>query len=105
MSRAFDTVNRLKLVKVMDTIVDADERRMIHLLLVNTNLSIQIKDITGTPFTTTTGTPQSDSLSPVMMSPLSALALITSNSHYHRSKVSLKPGTCTSMKPKQSGWN
>ena len=66
MSRAIDTINRLKLVQVMDTIVDADERRMIRLLLANTTLSIRIKDVTGTPFTTTTGTPQSDSLSPVL---------------------------------------
>ena len=44
----------------------ADEGRMIRLLLVNTTLSIRINDITGMPFTTTTGTPQGDSLSPVL---------------------------------------
>ena len=66
MSRAFDTINRLKLVQVMDTIVDADEGRMIRLLLVNTTLTVRINDITGIPFTTTTGTPQGDSLSPVL---------------------------------------
>ena len=37
-----------------------------YLLLVNTTLSIRINDITGMPFTTTTGTPQGDSLSPVL---------------------------------------
>jgi hypothetical protein len=66
MSRAFDTINRLKLIQVMDTIIDADEGRMIRLLLANTILSIRINDTTGTPFTTTTGTPQGDSLSPVL---------------------------------------
>ena len=66
MIRAFDTINRLKLVQVMDTIVDADEGQMIGLPLVNTTLSILINDTTGTPFTTTTGTPQGDSPAPVL---------------------------------------
>ena len=83
MSRAFNTVNRLKLVQVMDTIVDADERGMIHLLLVNTTLSIRIKDITGTPFTTTTGTPQGDSLSPVWFVCYLEAALRDARAHLH----------------------
>lgn len=53
-------------MQVMDTIVDADEGRMIRLLLVNTTLYISINDTTGTPFTTITGTPQGDSLSPLL---------------------------------------
>ena len=83
MSRAFDTVNRLKLVQVMDTIVDADERRMIHLLLVKTTLSIRIKDITGTPFTTTTGTPQGYSLSPMLFVCYLEAALRDARVHLH----------------------
>ena len=39
---------------------------MIRILLANTTLSIRIDNVTGTPFTTTTGTPQGDSLSPVL---------------------------------------
>ena len=66
MSQAFDTINRQKLLEVMDTIVDKDAARMIRLLLVNTTFTVQIDNITGEPFETTTGTPQGDSLSPFL---------------------------------------
>ena len=66
MSRAFDTINRRKLLQVMDTIVDEDEGRMIRLLLDNTTLAVQIDNITGKPFEATIGTPQGDSLSPIL---------------------------------------
>ena len=46
-SRAFDTINH-------------------HKLLANTTLTVQIGDITGQPFERTIGTPQGDSLSPIL---------------------------------------
>ena len=58
MSSGFDTINRRKLVHVMDTIVGTDEGRMIRLLLATTTLFAQINDTTGTPFITTM--PQGD---------------------------------------------
>ena len=57
MSRAFDTINRHKLLEVMDAIVDEDAARMIRLLLANTTLAVQIDNITGKPFEATIGTP------------------------------------------------
>ena len=66
MSRAFDTINRQKLLTVVKNIVDSDEERMIQLLLANTTLAVRIGEQTGKPFETNIGTPQGDSLSPVL---------------------------------------
>jgi len=66
MSRAFDTIRRDLLMDVLAGIVEEDELRMIRLLLSGTHLSVRIGGATSQPFDTTVGTPQGDSLSPVL---------------------------------------
>ncbi|RQM13383.1 hypothetical protein DD237_006674 [Peronospora effusa] len=64
--RAFDTVNRYKLISVLKTILDDDEIRLIRLLLRDTMLSLRLGKCLLSPFESNTGTPQGDSLSPVL---------------------------------------
>ena len=67
MSSAFDTIDRHLLLKILQGIISEDEHRIIQYLLSNTTLSIKLR---GSPqpeeFTSNIGTPQGDSLSPVL---------------------------------------
>ena len=66
LSKAFDTVNREKLVEVLKTFVGEDELKLIQLLLAGTNNQIRLDGMLGDVFSTTTGVPQGDSLSPIL---------------------------------------
>ncbi|KAG6623819.1 putative EndonucleaseReverse transcriptase [Phytophthora cinnamomi] len=66
MSRAFDTIDRAKLMDVLRSFLDDDEVRLIQLLLPDTTLSLRSGSTTLNPFTSNLGTPQGDSLSPVL---------------------------------------
>ena len=67
MSAAFDTVNRQKLIKILETILDEDEIRIIQFLLSNTTISIRANGATKQmPFISNIGVPQGDGLSPVL---------------------------------------
>ena len=66
MSRAFDTISREKLLQVMSTIVHSNELRMIQMLMHNTSLEVKVGNQLASSFETTIGTPQGDSLSPVL---------------------------------------
>jgi hypothetical protein len=66
MSRAFDTIDRLKLLDELRTIIDHDSWRMIAALLDHTTLIARIKNALSKPFVTNIGAPQGDSLSPVL---------------------------------------
>ena len=66
MSKAFDTVQRGRLVEVMKQIVNTDEVRMVEMLLHNTRLRVKIKNALSAEFPTSIGIPQGDSLSPVL---------------------------------------
>ncbi|KAG6611604.1 putative EndonucleaseReverse transcriptase [Phytophthora cinnamomi] len=66
MSRAFDTIDRAKLMDVLRSFLDDDEARLIQLLLADTTLSLRSGSTTLNPFTSNLGTPQGDSLSPVL---------------------------------------
>jgi len=66
MSRAFDTLDREKLMNVMRTITDDDQVRLIALLLANTTLAVKVGKERAEPFSNTIGTPQGDGLSPVL---------------------------------------
>ena len=67
MSAAFDTVDRKKLLKILESIVDEDELRMIRFLLSNTAIEIRIHGSTEKhPFKSNIGIPQGDGLSPVL---------------------------------------
>ena len=63
MSSAFDTIDRNKLLKITESIVDEDGQRMLRILLSNTEVEVRIKGAETTPFATNVGSPQGDSYS------------------------------------------
>ena len=66
-SAAFDKINRRHLLGIVKSIVDEDEHRLIQFLLSGTVIDTRIDgNSTSTPFTGNVGTPQGDSLSPVL---------------------------------------
>ncbi|GFR93788.1 very-long-chain enoyl-CoA reductase [Elysia marginata] len=67
MSAAFDTINRETLLKILEDIVNEDEHRIIRFLPSNTIINTKIIGATEKkPFFSNVGTPQGDSLSPVL---------------------------------------
>ena len=67
MSSAFDTIDRKLLLNILKDILDEDEMRLMRFLLSDTNISIKIKGATDErPFLANVGTPQGDSLSPIL---------------------------------------
>lgn len=66
LSKAFDCLDRDKLMSVISSIVSEDQRRIINYLLSETTLSARIQDQVGPKFRTTIGTPQGDGLSPIL---------------------------------------
>ena len=66
MSCAFDTIRRDKLLTVLGTFVNDSELRIIRMLLADTTFEPRLTRGKGSTFATTIGTPQGDSLSPVL---------------------------------------
>ena len=68
MSRAFDTIDRAKLVQILkdEVQLEEDEIRMCQSLLADTNLKVKLGEAVSKPFETTIGTPQGDGLSPIL---------------------------------------
>ena len=67
MSAAFDTIERKTLLDILKTIIEEDELRIVRFLLSNTSLNVKIVGATEEKeFTSNIGTPQGDSLSPVL---------------------------------------
>ncbi|OWZ15846.1 RxLR effector protein [Phytophthora megakarya] len=66
LSRAFDSIDRAKLVAVLRTFLDDDEVRLVQLLLADTTLSLRSGLATLNPVTNSLGTAQGDSLSRVL---------------------------------------
>ncbi|GFR69344.1 endonuclease-reverse transcriptase [Elysia marginata] len=67
MSAAFDTIDRTLLLKTLREIINEDELRIVQFLLSKTTLDVKINGTSTTQlFTTNVGTPQGDSLSPVL---------------------------------------
>ena len=66
MSRAFDTIRRDRLIQILETFLDDSELRMICLLLADTTLEPRLAKESCATLDTTIGTPQGDSLSPVL---------------------------------------
>jgi hypothetical protein len=66
MSKAFDCINRSKLLEVLETFIPLNEVRIIRYLLTETTLEARIAGQMGEKMNTTIGTPQGDALSPVM---------------------------------------
>ena len=67
MTVAFDTIDRNQLLNIIETIVNEDELKIIRFLLSNTKINTRINGVTKTnTFISNVGTPQGDSLSPVL---------------------------------------
>ena len=67
MSRAFDMINRTKLLEVLNMVgCNEDELHLIQVILASTQLSVRVKNTHSASFATTIGSPQDDSLSPVL---------------------------------------
>ena len=66
MSRAFDTIDRNRLIDELRAIIDEDSWRMVAQLLANTTLEVKLRTALSNPFKTNIGAPQGDSLSPVL---------------------------------------
>ena len=67
MTSAFDTIDRNQLLNIIATIVNEDQLRIIRFLLSNTKINTRINGATKTnTFISNVGTPQGDSLSPVL---------------------------------------
>ena len=66
MSKAFDTIDRSKLLRVMQNITDPDEVYLIHHLLYNTTIQVGLGKLISEPFESKIGTPQGDGLSPIL---------------------------------------
>ena len=69
MSSAFDTIDRQTLLDILREIVEEDELRIIRFLLSETIINTRINGATKEkPFESNIGSPQGDSLSPVLFS-------------------------------------
>ena len=66
MSKAFDTVNRPKLMKMLENILTKCELHMMHLLINDVILTVKIGDKTGTNILTQIGICQGDCLSALL---------------------------------------
>ena len=66
LSRGFDTIRRDKLLEVLQSFLDEPELRMIRFLLAATSLEPRLSTGECHAFASTIGTPQGDSLSPVL---------------------------------------
>ena len=66
MSKAFDTVRRDVLMRILESFLQESELRMIRILLTETWLEPRVKGASKSSFKTNIGVPQGDSLSPVL---------------------------------------
>ena len=67
MSKAFDTVNREKILNIMSSFVGQHEVHMIHHFLYGTQMKVRIGKSLSEGFTSTIRTPQGDTLSPILL--------------------------------------
>ena len=76
MSHAFDTINREKILDVLSLAgCETDDLRLARILLAGTNITVRVKSSWSAWFETTIGSPQGDSLSPVLFTCYLAAAL------------------------------
>ena len=66
LSKAFDCINRKKLLQVIEPHIDNSLYRLITYLLSDTNFAIKVSGIKGQYTRSTIGTPQGDALSPIL---------------------------------------
>jgi hypothetical protein len=63
MSKAFDTIDRNKLMNMLRKIINPDELHLVKILLEQVEYCVRVENTTGRFFKTTTGSPQGDCLS------------------------------------------
>ena len=63
MSKAFDTVNRVKLFTILRTLLEDDELHINNVITENVILRVKLGNETGEDIVTDTGVPQGDCLS------------------------------------------
>lgn len=66
MSKAFDCIRRDRLLEVLQSFLNEDDMRLVRVLLATTSIQVQVGKATSELAETTIGTPQGDSLSPVL---------------------------------------
>ena len=88
LSRAFDTIHRDKLLDILQTFLGESEMRIIRLLLADTSLEPRLSTGECHAFATSIGTPQGDSLSPVLFTVYLEAAL-----QDLRSRLPMRPQT------------
>ncbi|KAI8479584.1 hypothetical protein Bbelb_426750 [Branchiostoma belcheri] len=92
MSRAFDTIKRSKVLDVLDQAgCNEDELRLVRLLLAGTKLQVRVGLTYSADFETTIGSPQGDSLSPVLFTCYLASALSTVRRYSTRPNPPISP--------------
>ena len=87
MSKAFDNVNRLELLKDLRKILQDDELHMVKILITDVQLQVKNKDIIGEKFITTKGIPQGDSMSPLLFTLYLAKTLDSIEKNYDLKNV------------------
>jgi len=92
MSRAFDTIKRSKILHVLQEAGCVnDDLRLVRLLLADTKLRVRIKTVHSAEFETSLGSPQGDSLSPVLFTCYLAAALSSIREHSSRPNPPVSP--------------
>ena len=66
MSKAFDSVDRGKLLRQLNDIIEEDELHIIKILVEDVVLQVRNRETVGEKFVTNLGVPQGDCLSPML---------------------------------------
>ena len=101
LTKAFDNVDRSKLLSILKSILSPDELHMIYILLNNTKLQIRYDGELGETFTSDVGVPQGDGLSPILFTLYLAKSLGPS-SNYLQSTLSDHSYASTTHIPEMS---